>query len=201
MMKMNVFSPTACRVVAYLLNNPEKKVSETEIAKETKLSKQWVGQIMRELVKMGAVSRPYRTSFVLSYPNQLVINWIGNRKIRGEVAYFTDNKKILKEVEHVHTLFSGAWLDVGWLTTRFTTVYVKPGFKCDLAKGKVGDIKGAIILIVPKDESVFYNARSIKGKKVVNPYQLYVDLASFGGLAQSTLEPIAEKYKLPKITD
>lgn len=198
---MDVFSPTGCRIVAYLLNRPEKRVSQKEIAQETGLSKQWVSQVMRELHKTGIVSRPYRTSFVLAYPNQLMLYWIGNRKIRDEKAYFSSNKKILKKTEHIHTIFSGAWLDVGWLKTRFTTVYVKPGFKCDLPEGKVGDMKDAVVLIVPKNDNVFYNARKIKGKKVVNPYQLYIDLASFGGLANSTLAQIAEKYKFPRIVD
>jgi transcriptional regulator with XRE-family HTH domain len=196
---MKALSVSGCRVFIYLLTHQNQLIEQKQIAEKMELSRGQVSKIIKELRKGGIVHKPYKNRVVLDSPHQLILQWISNRAIRDEEAYFFPNKKILSKIDNVHTLFSGAWLDVGWLKTRFTTVYTKPGFKCNMPKGKVGDLKDKVILIVPKNDYVFYGVRKIKGEKVVNPYQLYVDLASFLGLAQSTLEPIAEKYKLPKI--
>lgn len=195
---MNPFSPKSCRVVSLLLANADKPFSQKQVARATKLSKGMVSRIVRELVRQGMVSRPYRSRFILDQPNQLLMNWASNRNIRPNKAYFAPGKSALKGIKHAHTLFSGAWLDSRFLKTRFTTAYVKPDFRAALKHGVVADLKDEVILIIPPDEHVFYNARRIDGKLVVNPHQLYVDLASFGGIAQTALKALAEKHGFPK---
>lgn len=193
---MNVFASKSCRVISFLLANANKPLMQKDIIKNTKLSKGMVSRVMRELVKEGFVSRPYRARFVLDRPQKLLSTWAAHRNIRSNKAYFAQSTHILGKVKNTHTLFSGAWLDNEYLKTRFTTVYVKSDFKAKLKSGIVGDLKNDVILIVAPDDYVFCNSRKIKGKNVVNPCQLLVDLMSFGGIAETAVNKIAEKYHL-----
>ncbi len=195
-LSMNVFAPKSCRVVSFLLANSNKMIMQKEIVKETGLSKGMVSRVMRELIRQGFVSRPYRARFVLDNPSKLLLTWAAHRNIRSNPAYFAPDASALKGVKNTHTLFSGAWLDDKYLKTRFTTVYVPPNFKAKLKSGVVSDLLDDVVLILAPDEHVFYNQRRIKGKKVVNPYQLFVDLMSFGGIAETAANRIAEKYGL-----
>ncbi|MBI4214826.1 MarR family transcriptional regulator [archaeon] len=178
--------------------NPNRGISQKQISEATRVDKALVSRVVRELIGQGLVSRPHRARFILDQPNQLLLRWAANRNIRSNPAYFAPSKSTLKGIKHAHTLFSGAWLDSRFLKTHFTTVYVKPDFRAPLKHGKVADLKDNVILVVAPDEYVFYETRRVDGKPVVNPYQLYVDLASFGGIAQTALERMVTKYGFPK---
>lgn len=198
---MNVFAGKSGRVVMYLLLNSRKQVSQKQIVGATGLSKGLVSRIVGVLVAKGLVKRPYRTRFVLEYPEKLLLEWIGNRNLALKKAFFAKDGRVLEKVPHVHTLLSGAWLDSGYLKSGFTTVYVRPGLKVEgLVEGKAGELKSKVVLIEADDDFVFYGERKIKGERVVNPFLLYVDLASFGGLAMSALGEVAEKHGFPKLS-
>jgi|SRR3989338_4935045 len=196
---MDVFAPKSCRVISFLLLNANEPLMQQDIIKKTKVSKGLVSRVVNELVRQGFVSRPFRARFVLDKPGRLLLAWAANRDIRSNKAYFASSKAVLKDLKTAHTLFSGAWLDDKYLKTRFTTVYVKPDFKSRLRSGIVSDLKNDVILIVAPDEYVFYGQRKINGKNVVNEYQLFVDLMSFGGIAETALKNLADKYGFPKI--
>ncbi|MEK6924032.1 MAG: helix-turn-helix domain-containing protein [Candidatus Micrarchaeota archaeon] len=188
----------------YLLSEAWKKpVSQKQIVEATGLSKGLVSRIMSWLIAKGVVKRPYRTRFVLEYPEKLLIDWIGQRDIGLKNAYFVDDAAILKRLKHTHTLFSGAWLDSGYLRNDITTVYVNKDFLPTPAmravEGKVADFKTKIVLIPAEDEFNFYAERKLKGGNVVNPFLLYVDLASLGGMGLTALQQVAEKHRLPQI--
>ncbi len=200
---VNVFAKKSSRVPMYLLLHAKTLVSQMQIVEATGLSKGLVSRITSKLVANGLVKRPYRTRFSLEYPERLLVEWIGHRNISSKKAYFADDTRALKAVPHMHTLLSGAFLETGYLRTGFTTAYVKQGFKPkatgNLAEGRVGELKSKIILIPAEDEFVFYGQRKIKGQKVVNPFLLYLDLASLGGVAASALKPFIEKYGFPDL--
>ncbi len=191
------------RIVMFFLLNARKPISQLEIVRATGLSKGLVSRVVSLLVAKGGVKRPYRCRFVLEYPEKLLFDWIGQRDIALKKAYFAKDSSILKKVKHCHTLLSGAWLDSGYLRSEFVAVYVEPNFKptpsMNLVEGKVGQLKTKVILIPADDEFVFYGKRSINKESVVNPFLLYIDLASFGGIALTALQQVAEKHSFPKL--
>ncbi len=201
---VNGFRGKSARVTMYLLAKaPRKPVSQKEIVEATGLSKGMVSRVMAWLVAKGLVKRPYRTRFILEYPEKLLIEWIGQREIALKKAFFAADESALAGIAHTHTLFSGAWLDSGYLHSGFTTVYVKPGFEPDASmnaiEGKVGELKSKVVLIPAEDEFVFYGRKKIGRNYIVNPCLLYADLASLGGMGLTALEQVAEKHKLPKV--
>ncbi|MFH0713851.1 MAG: MarR family transcriptional regulator [Candidatus Micrarchaeota archaeon] len=197
------FTGQSQRIVMFLLLNARKPVSQLAIVKATRLSKSLVSRVVSLLVAKGVVKRPYRCRFVLEYPEKLLLDWIGQRNIAMKKAYFAKDTNLLKEVKHCHTLLSGAWLDSGYLASEFITVYVEPNFKpaasMNLIEGKVGELKSKVVLIPADDEFVFYGKWSINNEEVVNPFLLYVDLASFGGIAFTALQQVSEKHGFPSL--
>ena len=201
---VNGFKGKSARVTMYLLSQAWKKpVSQKQVVEATRLSKGLVSRVMNWLVAKGAVKRPYRTRFGLEHPEKLLVDWIGQRNIGLKKAFFVDDAAVLKKLRHAHTLFSGAWLDSGYLRNGITTAYVNKGFLPTRAmhavEGKVADFKTKIVLIPAEDEFVFYAQRKIKGERVVNPFLLYADLASLGGMGLTALRQVAEKHDLPQI--
>lgn len=202
---INGFKGKSARVMMYLLSVvPRKPVSQKQIVEATGLSKGLVSRIMTWLITKGVVKRPYRTRFVLEYPDRLLIEWIGQRDISSKKAYFLADPASLERIPHIHTLLSGAWLDSGYLRNDFTTAYVKQDFKptasMNAVEGKVGELKTRIVLIPAEDDFEFYAERKIKGEKVVNPFLLYADLASMGGIGLTALQQVAEKHHFPQIS-
>ncbi len=201
---VDVFAPKSCRLVMRMLLKQKTLVSEKQLVGQTGVSKGLCSRVMNELIARGAVKRPYRTRFALEYPEKLLLDWIGNRRIAAKKTFFARDASALRKVEHAHTLFSGAWLDARYLKSDFVTVYVKPDFAPQaqmayLQEGVLGDWKTKTALIVAEDEFVFYGARRMGGERVVNPFLLYVDLASFGGIAFTALRQVAEKHGFPSL--
>ncbi len=200
---VNGFVGKSQRIVMFLLLNAKKPVNQLEIVRATGLSKGLVSRIVNWLVAKGVVKRPYRARFVLEYPEKLLIDWIGQRNISLKKAYFAKDASVLKKFKHCHTLLSGAWLDSGYLASDFITVYVESNFvpapSMNLIEGKVNELKSKVMLIPADDEFIFYNKRSVKREEIVNSFLLYVDLASFGGIALTALQQVAEKHGFPKL--
>ncbi|MFH0973511.1 MAG: hypothetical protein V1817_01840 [Candidatus Micrarchaeota archaeon] len=205
-----VFSLGACRIASFLLLHSKQLVSQKQIASETRLSKAFVSRIVNELYSEGAVKRPFRTRVVLEHPEKLLVDWIGNRHAGALKTFFCGDERVLRElkrrgIQHVHSFLSGAWLDAGYLKSGFATVYVPPGFDANELKGfkfeegTLRELKKRVALVVADDEFVFYGSRKISGERVVNSFLLYVDLASFGGIALTALYAVAEKHGFPKL--
>ena len=197
------FTGQSQRIVMFLLLNVRKQVSQLEIVKATGLSKGLVSRVVSLLVAKGVVKRPYRCRFVLEYPEKLLLDWVGQRGIALKKAYFAKDSKVLAKVKHCHTLLSGAWLDSNYLASEFVMVYVEPTFaptpSMGLVEGKVGELKSKVVLIPADDEFVFYGKRRIYNEEVVNPFLLYVDLASFGGIALTALQQVSAKHSFPNL--
>ncbi len=199
------FKGQSQRILMFLLLNARKPVSQLEIVTATGLSKGLVSRVVSLLVAKSVVKHPYRCRFVLEYPEKLLLDWIGQRNISLKKAYFAKDANVLKQVSHCHTLLSGAWLDSNYLASEFVTVYVEPGFvptpAMKLVEGKVGQLKSKVVLIPADDEFVFYGKRRINKKEVVNPFLLYVDLASFGGIALTALQQVSAKHGFPNLLE
>jgi len=195
------FSPKSYRIISYLLLHSKKLVSQKEIAQATKASPGLVSRVTGRLEEEGVLKRPFRTRVSLEYPEKALVDWIGRRGIGSRKAFFARSEKVLEKTRHAHTLFSGAWLEQPFLKTDLATVYVEPDFEPEknMEEGVLRQLKSRVALIPAEDEFVFYGARKIGGELVVNPFLLYVDLASFGGTASTALQAIAEKYKFPRL--
>lgn len=206
----NVFSAGGCRIASFLLLHSKQLVSQKQIASETRLSKGFVSRVTKKLVADGAVKKPFKNRVVLEHPEKLLVDWIGNRRAGALKTFFCGDERVLRElkkrgVKHAHSFLSGAWLDAGYLKSGFATIYVPPGFDANELKGfkfeegELRELKKRVALVVADDEFVFYGCREISGERVVNPFLLYVDLASFGGIALTALYAVAEKHGFPKL--
>jgi hypothetical protein len=202
MLLIDVFAPKSCRVISYYLSHPKEQVSQRQVIEATNVAAGLVSRVTSELVASGIVKRTYRTRFSLEYPQKLMLDWIGNRHVAQKKAFFAKDASVLDGVEHVHTLFSGAFLDTGYLKTRFTTAYVSRDFqpKGKLLEGRVADFLGGIVVIPAEDEFVFYGKRKIGGEWVVNPALLFVDLASLGGMGSDQAIQVAAKRGWSDVT-
>ena len=196
-----VFSPKSCRIVSYLLLHAKTAVNQKQIVEATGVSKGLASKVVSELVQKGLVKRPYRTRFSLEYPEKLLLDWIGRRDIGAKKAFFAKDASILKKVGHAHTIFSGALLDAGYLESGITTAYVPSDFRPaeGMAEGRLDSLKTKTALIPAEDEFVFYGKKRVGTEVVVNPFLLYVDLASFGGMALTALERVAQKHGFPSL--
>jgi len=206
-----VFSLGGCRIASFLLLHSRQAVTQKLVCEETRLSKGFVSRVVSGLVREGIVKRPFKNRFSLEYPERLLVGWVGNRRVGELKTFFCGDERVLEElkrrrVKHAHTLLSGAWIDANYLRSGFKTVYVEPGFDArkelngfEFVEGELRELKKRVALVVADDEFVFYGVREFASESVVNPFLLYVDLASFGGIALTALDSVAEKHGLPKL--
>lgn len=204
----NIFSDKATFILRKMLSHPEKKWVIREFTGEDGVSVGMAQGVLETMTKRGYIERIKRgpeSYALLTNIHELVGDWVSTYRFElNEVdTYYSPDKNIvaklkdyLKDKVYALTLHSGANLTTSFVITDQVHLYLKSADRekdiLDLRQQL--DLKelvrgGNIHIIRPYyKESVFYNARTINGYKVVSNLQLYLDLYRFQPRGQEHAE-------------
>ena len=195
----NIFADKASLILRKMLSHPEKKWVIREFTGEDGVSIGMAQGVFETMTKRGYIERIKRgpdSYALLTNIHELVSDWVSAYRFEfNEVdTYYSPDKNIvsklkdyLKDKQYALTLHSGANLTTSFVITDHVYLYFRPqSWEKDILDLRQRlDLKelvrgGNIYIIRPHyKKSVFYNARTIKGYKVVSNLQLYLDLYSF----------------------
>lgn len=198
---VNIFAPKSSRVVRVLLENPEKRWTTRELAKEANIYRGLSYRVIKTLEKLIIVVRDENNRIKLTNPDGLLDRWANayDFRINKFVYYFLDKpsvyeraKKLFSKVKDIEYAVTGPFgCDIVTKHLRPTNIHIYVKSEKDIKKWakKVGlgvsESGGNIIFVVPYDEGVFYHSRESKDRRIgvpikaVSDIQLYVDLFNY----------------------
>ena len=207
----SLYSPKAERVLRVLLVNPERRWKIQVLADEAGVSLGHVYNIKKLLADREWL-RTELDGFVLSEPDQALIEWAQNYKYRRNQARDFYSLKSIGEIEaevghicqrekipYALTGFSGAARLAPFVHYQRVTAYVtkdleKVSARLDLKQVSSG---ANVSLLIPYDDGVLYNARDVDGIQVSTPVQVYLDLQNLGGRNQEAAQFLLEQVIQP----
>ncbi|MDI6891775.1 MAG: type IV toxin-antitoxin system AbiEi family antitoxin [Actinomycetota bacterium] len=189
-----LFSPVSSRVMRVMLENPKEVWTLKVLSAAAKASLKQTYLVTNALDEKGFVDKK-RGAITLTKPGELLDLWANNYNITiNEIQTFYSFEKtpasLMKKVsriakendlQYAFTLHAGASLvapfvrftDVHFYIVGSPDIWVK---KLDLRPVEYG---GAVHLIIPYDEGVFYNKQVVEDMVVVPNTQLYLDLYNY----------------------
>lgn len=189
-----LFSPVSSRVIRVMLENPKEIWTLKALSAEAKASLKQTYLVTNALDENGFIDKK-RGAITLTKPGELLDLWASSYNVTiNEIQTFYSFEKnptsLMKKVstvakenslEYAFTLHAGASLVAPFV--RFTDVHFylvgSPDIwveKLDLRPVEYG---GAVHLIIPYDEGVFYNRQIVEDMVAVSNTQLYLDLYNY----------------------
>jgi len=204
----NIFADKASFILRRMLSRPDKKWVIRDFTGKEGVSIGMAQGVLEAMAKRGYIERLKRgrdSYTLLTNKEKLINDWLAVYRFElNEIdTYYSYDKNILiklknylKDMQYALTLHSGANLTTSFVRTDEIYLYFKPqDWNRDILDLRQRlDLKelvrgGNIHIIRPHyKKSVFYNARMIKGCKVVSNLQLYLDLYSFRPRGQEHAE-------------
>jgi hypothetical protein len=203
----NLFAAKSSRVARILIYRIDETLTQRQLANLAHLGEGYVSRIVRGLESAGLVARRPDGGVKVTDPELLIDAWqetydfSKHRNVRGHVPARSgaallkslSNSLSESEVEHVATGLGAAWLYTHFASFRTATLIVK-----DLAAtevlSKIGfspaDEGANAWLVVPNDESVFWEARRLEGIPCAHPLQVYLDLKGHPERAKEAADEI-----------
>lgn len=189
----NLFAPKSSRIARQFLLDPERPLTQRELAHATGLDEGFVSRLVARLLTDQYVARDERGALRPTNPNLLLDAWRdayrfdGHSIRRGHVvsrsgdALLRFTADTLRElgVDYAATGLAGAWVLSPFAGFRLATVFVRsdPSTQVLQRLGFREEDRGANLwLVVPNDEGVFLGARTSDGIRCAHPAQVYVDL-------------------------
>lgn len=207
----NLFAPKSSRISRLLLTDPERALTQREIAGETGLNETLVGRVVRELEKNNLLDRNSAGAVKPSDPNLLLDAWHEPYRFDKHLilpkfaAYRTGNAALMNlaeilernKIDYAATGLAGSWLASQFASFRLTTFYMSemPSEKLLDDLKLVDQSTGANVwLVVPDDEGVFQGASIRNGVSCVHPVQLYLDLKGHPERSKEAAAAIRDEY-------
>jgi len=210
----DLFAPKSSRIARVLLSDVKRGWQVQELAKEADVSLGLTSRIKQALLEEAYVeSRDGR--LYVSSPRALLQAWQSRyelperrwmyvmgqpKQFEGQIADWANaNGK-----RYALTGFSGAWRVAPMVGHNVTMLYVEPLADAQFAEltthlGAKSVENGAnLSLWLPRDDSVFYGMRTFKGRMVVSPLQLYLDLTALHGRGEEAAQEILERELEPQ---
>jgi len=204
----NVFADKASLILRKILSHPDKKWVTRDFTGQEGVSIGMAQGVLEAMAKRGYIERIKRgpdSYALLTNKENLIHDWLAAYRFElNEVdTYYSPDtnillglKNYLKDKQYALTLHSGANLTTSFVITDHVYLYFEPqNWSKDLLDLRQRlDLKelvrgGNIHIIRPYyKKSVFYNAQTIKGHKVVSNLQLYLDLYNFKPRGQEHAE-------------
>jgi hypothetical protein len=184
------FEGKAERVARVLISEPGKTWNMRELAAKSQVSLGMASMVTGVLEQMGAVVKS-RKGVALFDPSALVDAWVGAYQIsrnpfqvyRGTSTSFSVKDLVMLASTHwALTLWSGAAAVLNEVMPDERIAFYWAGDITELAarlhlNRDEGEL--AVFIFQPADQSLLWDARELTdGVRVVNPLQLYLDLAS-----------------------
>jgi hypothetical protein len=189
----NPFASKGSRITRHLLYQSKESHRQSELAEITGLSKSYVSYVVNTLERQGLIGRNWDGSVKVRDAELLMDAWLEAYKfnkheiVRGHMAARSGNSllRILSTrlsdlgIEYAATGLAAAWLYSKFSAFRLVTVFIrKPILSSELSEiGVTGGESGANTwLVLPADESVFWESTSLEDIPTVHPIQAYLDL-------------------------
>ncbi len=202
----DMFKPKSSRVLRALLNNPSGFWSGLEMSAETGISVGQVSNVRRTLRENEYIIEDKRR-FKVNRPEALLKEWADNYNPIGNQLYYyhsLDRLGVLEgrvaelfennNISYAFTLFSAADKIAPYADYFQVHIYVNEIPENIL---KTSDIKSIpkeanLVLMIPYDEGVFYQSRTVSEYSIVCNIQLYLDLYMRGGRAKDAAKYLYE---------
>ena len=189
----NLFAPKSSRIARYLLQHPDKPVSQSELASSTGMDAGFTSRIVRELTRERLVTRTSDRRLRLADYNALLDGWreayafSGHEILRGHIAARSGEELLARLSDGMNRStqpYAVTGLAAAWLLTRFASFRLVTAFVADRPApqwldeiGFRDETRGENVwLVVPNDEGVFHGATQRDGVRCVHPVQAYLDL-------------------------
>ena len=219
-MKRNIFADKASLVLRTMLRDPGRRWVLRDFVGELGISLGLAQAVLEAAESRGYVERSRRGALsytVLTNPDLLHSDWVKAYTFDRNLikTFYFPGSDVLKRIKaalnglpYGLTLHSGANLLTSWVQTDQVYIYLNPEQWTEILinvrqlLGLKELVRGGNIHIVRPfyKNSVLYNAREIKGIRVVSNLQLYLDLYGFRprGLehAQRLKEIVRERGEL-----
>lgn len=207
----NVFAPKSARITRRLLIEPERWVSQRELALEARVDEALVSRVVRQLERDDLVTRNGLGAVRPTDPNLLLDAWAEaydfskHLILEGFVALRTSDAVVqeLSDVFEGHSIrYAATGLAAAWLLTQFaqfriSTFYLSEKPSKNLLKqwGFQEQTKGGNVwLVIPNDEGVFDGASEREGVQCTHPAQVYLDLKGHPERAKEAAEMLRHQY-------
>ena len=190
----SLFSPKSSRIPRLLLMNPNKPITQREIAHETELGEGYVSKLISRLERENYVVRQKDRSVKLLDPNLLLDAWYDaydfndNKTVVGYIPSRSGESllnKLISELKRnkigfAFTGMAAAWQMIEYAGFRSVEIYFERNLdtdfirSLDLVEGEKG--KNTTLVIKPFDKGVFLGARVWSNIRCVHPIQVWLDL-------------------------
>lgn len=203
----NLFAAKSSRVARILVYRIDQSLTQRQLANLTHLGEGYVSRIVRGLEAAGLVARRLDGAVKVTDPGLLIDAWHevydfskqkivrGHLPARSGTTLLKNLSNALFEsgLEHAATGLGAAWLYTRFVSFRTATLLVKD-LTAAAALSKIGfaatDEGANTWLVVPNDESVFWEAERLDGVPCVHPLQVFLDLKGQPERAKEAAEEI-----------
>lgn len=205
-----VFAPKSSRIIRAMLIEPQRGISQRELARRTGLDEGFTSRVVRKLEADKMVERDREGAVRLLNPGDVLDAWresydfskhrtiAGHATARSGVELLATVGATLntKKLDYAATGLAGAWLMTKFATYRLVTIFVpeEPSPNVLKAIGFRREDRGANLwFTVPNDEGVFTGTTDVEGVQCVHPIQAYLDLKSQPERAAEAAEALRKR--------
>ena len=189
--RQTLFSPKASRITKCILSQPDRKWFQKDLVAATGLSKGMVSRIVARLSEAGYVIKEKKW-FTISNFDDLLSAWADTyakrrQAVRRYYIWSRDPRKLMrsiaeklkqKNVRYAFTQEAGASLVAPFSTFEIVSLYIESFDKFPAISLSAEEARRGfnVILFEPVDAELLKQARSINNMRVVDDFQLYLDL-------------------------
>lgn len=205
------FAPKSSRIARVLLRAPERWWSQHALAREAQLGRGFISRLVRRLQEDGLVERDQRHQVRPTDPNFMLDAWRNDYRFErhdslvGHVSSRLGDELSRRVAEvlgrasisYALTGLSGAALLAPFAAHRRVTVFIDEQLKesvLERLKFRAEEKGANLWLVVPRDSSVFWDAKEIDGIRCASAIQVYLDLKSMPERAEEAAEQLRRKY-------
>ena len=206
----NPFAQKSSRVIKRLLSEPQRWISQHELAKESRLDEGYVSKIVRRLEHDRQLQRDPARRLRPRSPDALIDEWRDHydfgkhHRIAGHVPARSGPELIemvgeglrRSSVAHAFTGLAGAWLLTKFANFRLGTVLVEALPSADVLQsiGFRADPRGANLwMVAPTDSDPIISAQTVDGFSCADPIQVYLDLKGHSERAQEAAAEVRRR--------
>ena len=194
----NVFVGKSARIIRTLLTDRDRAWSQSELVHRTKASSGLVSRIVQHLISQGFIEKQTAREFRLSNPLELIAAWVRADDLNQRTTttrYTTFGGSPIEIARQLHSWAAEQSVPIAftqWLAASLRHPYTEPvvtsAYVARLPEAAtlerlglrpVSDA-GKVWLLVPDDEGVFLETRTIQELPLATDAQIYLDLQKTG---------------------
>ncbi len=193
-----IFVGKSARIIRSLLTDRDRVWAQSELVERTKASSGLVSRIVQHLISQGFIEKQSPREFRLRDPLGLIDAWVKADDFNWRTSATRYTVFGGSPIEIAHQLASWAkeqsvplaftqWI-AGWLRHPYTEPAVTSAYVARLPEAatleKLGlrpvNDAGKITLLIPDDEGVFLETKTVQNLPLASDAQVYIDLQKTG---------------------